>query len=130
MHDAILVGVNTLTMDDPRLQSMSSHLFKEWNETKHTVNLLPQDQGLKPPQPIILDSTLRLPLTSRLLTLWNEFNNIPAADRGDKVVRQPWVICGDHVDKGRISQVEQAGVKVIPVPLDDEGMSEDKLRSR
>lgn len=36
---------------------------------------------------------------------------------------QPWVICGDQVDKERIAEAEDAGVKVIPVPLDDEGMS-------
>jgi 2,5-diamino-6-(ribosylamino)-4(3H)-pyrimidinone 5'-phosphate reductase len=122
MHDAILVGINTLTNDDPRLQSTSSHIlqFMVYN-TDNPVNLLPTDQDLKPPQPIILDPTLRFRLSSRILKVWNDFTNTHPSDRGDNIVRQPWVICGNGVEEERIAEVEDAGAVVIPVELDADG---------
>jgi len=57
------------------------------------------------------------------LKVWKEFNSTHPSDRGDRIVRQPWVICGDQVEQGRMAEAEEAGVKVIIVPLDDEGMS-------
>jgi 2,5-diamino-6-(ribosylamino)-4(3H)-pyrimidinone 5'-phosphate reductase len=89
--------------------------------TDQLVNLLPTDQNLKPPQPIILDPTLRFPLEARILKVWNDFTNTHPSDRGDNIVKQPWVICGDGVDEGRIAEVEDAGAIVIPVELDAEG---------
>jgi hypothetical protein len=86
-----------------------------------TVNLLPSNQGLKPPQPIIIDPKLRFPTTSRILSVWNEFQTLRPSDRGDSIVRQPYVVCGEEVPLDRIAEVEEAGARVIPVPLDPEG---------
>jgi len=121
MHDAILVGINTLTNDDPRLQSTSSIIHLIVHNTDNPVNLLPTDEDLKPPQPIILDPTLRFPLHSRILKVWNEFTNTHPSDRGDNIVKQPWVICGEGVGEERIAEVKDAGAVVIQVELDAEG---------
>lgn len=51
MHDAILVGIQTVLADDPLL----------------SVRLLPEPPPHPQPQPVILDSRLRFPLTARLL---------------------------------------------------------------
>ncbi|WVR08591.1 hypothetical protein IAU60_005646 [Kwoniella sp. DSM 27419] len=99
MHDAILIGVNTLILDDPRLQ----------------VNLLPS-LGVPPPQPLILDPQLRFPLNARIL---NEWNTKP--DQRGVTLKQPWVICGDQVDGSRRDEVERAGARVVAVPLDGHG---------
>nr|XP_019051138.1 2,5-diamino-6-(ribosylamino)-4(3H)-pyrimidinone 5'-phosphate reductase [Kwoniella bestiolae CBS 10118]OCF30068.1 2,5-diamino-6-(ribosylamino)-4(3H)-pyrimidinone 5'-phosphate reductase [Kwoniella bestiolae CBS 10118] len=100
MHDAILIGVNTLILDNPRLQA----------------NLLPPSLSLPPPQPLILDPKLRFPITSRIL---NEWNTKP--DQRGKTIRQPWIICGDDVSPGRVKEVEDAGARVILVKLDEKG---------
>ncbi|KAK1923065.1 dihydrofolate reductase-like domain-containing protein [Papiliotrema laurentii] len=99
MHDAILVGINTIVLDDPRLK----------------IQLIPPHINAHPPQPLILDPKLRFPLSSRILAEWNARASKP------EVVRQPWILCGDTVDVKLVQQVEQAGARVIPVSLDAEG---------
>lgn len=86
-----------------------------------TVKLLPQDQGLKPPQPLILDPALRFPINARMLKAWNDHQHVHPSDRGGTIVRQPWLLCGDNVEPERIAQMEEAGAKVISVPLNSEG---------
>ncbi|KGB75445.2 2,5-diamino-6-(ribosylamino)-4(3H)-pyrimidinone 5'-phosphate reductase [Cryptococcus deuterogattii R265] len=100
IHDSILIGVHTLVLDDPRLQT----------------NLLPPTHASPPPQPLILDPSLRFPLTSRIL---NEWNTKPAL-RG-RTLKQPWILCGSNVSSERINEVEQAGARVVPLPLDSSG---------
>lgn len=103
---------------------VSAVQLAEFSDVDHrAVNLLPQDQDLKPPQPLILDPSLRFPLNSRILKAWTDHQHVHPSDRGDAIIRQPWILCGDNVEPGRIEQVEEAGAKVIAVPLDADGQS-------
>lgn len=84
-HDAILVGIGTVLIDDPSL----------------TVRLVKGSH----PQPIVLDSHLRIPLTASLL---NQAN------------RSLWLAVTDP-EPGRAAAVEAAGGRVIRLPSDSAG---------
>ena len=84
-HDAILVGVNTVINDDPNL-------------TLKSVN------GVNP-QPIVLDSTLRTPLTARLL----------------KHPTHPLWVAASDPDPQRQTQLETLGARIIRVDSDSDG---------
>ncbi len=93
MHDAILVGVGTVLADDPLLT------------VRHVSG--------KHPQPIILDSQLRTPPASRLVT---------------QHPGQVWIATTQHADSGCWQQLQAAGVKVIPLPSNPEDrVSLDRL---
>ena len=83
-HDAILVGIGTVLADDPQL----------------TVRLVAGPN----PQPVIVDSRLRLPLTARLL--------------GDG---RAWIATTDAADRQRQAALEAAGARVVRLPADDAG---------
>jgi len=82
-HDAILVGIETLLVDDPRLD------VRHWSG--------------RSPAPVVLDSRLRTPLTARVLaaagpdrvvriactTAADEARGAPLAARGAHVLRLP-----------------------------------------
>lgn len=125
-------------MDDPRLRSTFTPLRCPPSLTRyrHTrsgvktedadadrciVNLLLQDQGLRPPQPLILDPKLRFPLDARILKVWTDVQHFHPSDR-EVEVRQPWIICGNNVQESRREVLEEAGARVIAVPLDAEGV--------
>ena len=76
--DAIVIGINTVLVDDPQL----------------TVRLT---RGTSP-QPIVLDSTLRLPLQARLL---------------DHTDQRCWLACTDRSDQKRIDAVEMRGAELV-----------------
>jgi len=84
-HDAILVGVTTVINDDPSLA-------------------LKYVNGVNP-QPIVLDSTLRTPLTARLL----------------KHPTPPLWIAASRPDPHRQSQLEALGARIIRVASDSQG---------
>lgn len=75
-HDAILVGIGTVLADDPQL----------------TVRLA----SGRNPQPVVLDSRLRLPLTARLL----------------QSPPQPWIFCGADAPQAAQAALEQRGARV------------------
>lgn len=80
MHDAILVGIGTVLADDPRL----------------TVRLV---DGADP-QPVVLDSRLRMPLSARLLSGRHK----------------PWIACLPGADKNQQQHLEMLGAQVLPLP--------------
>ncbi|KAK8850472.1 hypothetical protein IAR55_004390 [Kwoniella newhampshirensis] len=100
MHDAIMIGINTLILDDPRLQ----------------INLLPASPNLRPPQPLILDPHLRFPPSARLLT---EYLTKPS--QRSISLHQPWIICSDQVSHFKIRALEGSGARIIPVKVDESG---------
>jgi len=80
-HTAILIGIGTLLADDPQL----------------SVRLVPG----KNPQPVILDSHLRFPLTARLL-------------QG----REPWIITTAAAPTEREAALVQAGARIFRTNAD------------
>jgi 3,4-dihydroxy 2-butanone 4-phosphate synthase/GTP cyclohydrolase II len=84
-HDAILVGVNTIINDDPKLTARLS--------------------GEKNPQPLVLDSRLRIPLTARLLK---------------NPVMPLWVAATDP-DPTHATHLETLGAKIIRCEPDSQG---------
>ena len=85
-HDAILVGIGTVLADDPRL----------------TVRLVAGPD----PQPIIVDSQLRLPLTARLLT---------------EHPRQPIVATTTAADSHKEAALQDRGALVVRLPATANG---------
>jgi 3,4-dihydroxy 2-butanone 4-phosphate synthase/GTP cyclohydrolase II len=85
MHDALLVGVNTVIVDDPRL----------------TVRLADGDN----PTPIVVDSSLRMPLDVQLLE--QDSQPLLVATRG----------ASDH----RRAALEQKGVDVLHAEANPDG---------
>lgn len=77
-HDAILVGIGAVLADDPQL----------------TVRHAAGEQ----PQPVVLDTHLRLPLQSALL----------------RHPRPPWIACGPEPAPQRRAALAAAGATVLP----------------
>lgn len=77
-HQAILVGVGTVLADNPRL----------------TVRLAPGSH----PQPVVLDSRLRLPLDCFLLR---------------QHPLKPWVACTPGSDPHKLALLQQAGARLL-----------------
>ena len=84
--DAVVIGINTLLVDNPLL----------------TVRLI---KGISP-QPIVLDSNLRIPLQARLL---------------NRTDRRCWLACADKNDPGRVGAVESQGAELIRCRRDHRG---------
>jgi riboflavin-specific deaminase-like protein len=86
VSDAILIGINTLLADDPQL----------------TVRLAEGES----PQPIVLDSSLRIPPTARLL---------------DRTDRNCWLACTDSNSQQRCLQLQERGAELLCCGADREG---------
>ena len=86
-HDAILVGVGTVLADDPEL----------------TTRLV---RGRNPVR-VVLDSTLRIPLDSKILK--------------DQPAARTLVAATPHADKQKAAALDKMGVEVLTVPADAAG---------
>lgn len=89
--DGILVGINTVLQDDPQLNTR-----------------LPE--GGENPVKIILDSYLKLPINSKVVTLNSKSDTI--------------VFCNREVSKVKLKELTDAGVKAVPVSGSGEVKSE------
>ncbi len=83
LHEGILVGVGTVLADDPQL---SVRLANGPN-----------------PQPIILDSRLRIPLSARLL-------------QPEQTAPKPWIVTTGPVNSKRAEELEAAGARLLILP--------------
>jgi 3,4-dihydroxy 2-butanone 4-phosphate synthase/GTP cyclohydrolase II len=88
-HDAILVGIRTVIADNPRLN----------------VRMV---EGASP-QPVVLDSRLRIPLECHLL------NN---------GYQKPWIAAGQNPDARRELELQSIGARVFRLPTDSRGRIE------
>jgi len=100
LHDGIMVTVSTLIADDPRLTVRGASKPASVSDE---------------PQPIILDTKARTPLTCKL------FLNAEAGTG-----RSPWIVCGkasaeENVVKGRINSLERHGATVLLVEEEANG---------
>jgi 3,4-dihydroxy 2-butanone 4-phosphate synthase/GTP cyclohydrolase II len=84
MHDAILVGIGTVLADNPRLN----------------VRLVKGDD----PQPVILDSRLRIPMDAEIL-------------RG----RPPWIVTSERADREKATLLEGQGAHIYYLPENPQG---------
>jgi len=91
-HDAILVGIGTVLADDPRLN------------VRHT-------EGTHP-QPIILDSQLRVPLNAQLLSCEGPM---------------PLIATNEAAPEDRKAALEEKGATVIRLSCDRDGICLDRL---
>lgn len=85
-HDAILVGIGAVLADNPRL----------------TVRLVEGED----PQPVVVDSRLRLPLSANLL---------------QNRLAPPWIATTETADPERQKILEAAGARVLRLPANAEG---------
>ncbi|EJU02594.1 hypothetical protein DACRYDRAFT_78429 [Dacryopinax primogenitus] len=123
-HDAILVGVGTVLVDDPQLNvrllppstptsTISTSPSPLSTPTPTNPSPSPALPSWPSPRPVILDPHLRLPSHSRLLT------NLAQG------AVQPWIICAAlelpdpaHPElKGRKAALSELGAEVFEVPL-------------
>ncbi|MHC1785358.1 MAG: GTP cyclohydrolase II [Anaerolineaceae bacterium] len=86
IHDVILVGIGTVISDNPQLD----------------VRLT---DG-KNPQPVILDTHLRIPDGTNLLKRSSGF---------------PWIVVGSSIDYRRCLELEKRGAMILEAPEDDSG---------
>ncbi|MDW7675526.1 MAG: bifunctional diaminohydroxyphosphoribosylaminopyrimidine deaminase/5-amino-6-(5-phosphoribosylamino)uracil reductase RibD [Bacillota bacterium] len=88
--DAILVGINTVLLDDPSLTTR-----------------LPDQQGIDPIR-IILDSKLRIPLTSKVLNQESNADTI--------------IFTSGQSSTAKIEQLKKIGIKVVESPGSTNGI--------
>lgn len=87
--DGILVGVNTVIADDPELTTRLS------------------EGGGRNPTRVILDSSLRLPETAKVL---------------DTSVAPTWIVTGPDADAEKADRLRARGVELVQAPRTEEGL--------
>jgi riboflavin-specific deaminase-like protein len=93
-HDAIMVGIGTVLADDPQL----------------TVRLVKGRDPLR----VVIDSNLRIPLGSRVLT--------------DGAAAHTLVASSGNVDPDRMSEIQRLGAEILRLPSGPQGSGIDIVR--
>lgn len=122
-NDAILVGIGTVLNDNPQL---NTRLLKGYNSDN-------SNKKIHNPQPIILDSHLKFPLTSKLLTNYQTYCQSIGKSPNDNdtlettttittantltQVKAPWIVAkANCYDPKKREELEKQGAKVIVIP--------------
>ena len=122
MHDGILVGIQTVLSDNPRL-------------TARLVPLQPPPGCMQSgwvyeqPRPVILDSRFRIPLNCRLIADPENTDN----DENSARSKKPWIVVrrgvlnNDRQLGAKRDEMERAGCRVIEVDGKDDGLDLDQV---
>lgn len=97
-HDAILVGVGTILTDDSRLT-----VRREAPPTPTPTS--PEGGGETQPYRIVLDATLQIPLTAKIVT--------------DTHVSKTIIVCVPEAESAKKSDLRGRGVQVMECPMQD-----------
>ncbi len=107
-YEAILVGINTVLVDNPQL---TSRIKKHTNKfaSSRSVNTLPDGRN---PKRIILDPELKIPLSAKVLHHTNKF----ASSRSVSTLPEDanvTIVTLNRADKTKRKQLERKGISFI-----------------
>ncbi|MBI3618977.1 bifunctional diaminohydroxyphosphoribosylaminopyrimidine deaminase/5-amino-6-(5-phosphoribosylamino)uracil reductase RibD [Candidatus Peregrinibacteria bacterium] len=98
--DAILVGVGTIISDDPNLNTRLSQISSQKEEKIESYR-------------IILDPSLRIPLSSRVVTDENKHRTI--------------IVTSKDVDREKVSELQERGMMIFKIHLNEKKFSLPEL---
>lgn len=106
MHEGILVGVGTLLNDNPQLNARLLNPLPGGKQV--SLDLLPR--------PIVLDTHLKTPLTSKLIENAKEGKG-----------KTPLIIAAKECDDGKAEELRKAGAEVVEVEMKEGSLPWDDV---
>lgn len=118
MHDAILIGIGTALNDNPQLNGVEGpSLYKHRPLIDISARYLPPLPDNRPrplPTPVILDASLRLSPTCKLLDNFQQ-----------GIGMRPWIFCANNLPSdanSRRQELEKRGAHVHSISVDSQGL--------